>query len=193
MRKLTRFSHASRDYGRGLLRGLAEFDYDEIARLDWPPKAGFLTPGPPRLRYVHEAGARRISSPPGQRTLYRHLDAAQLIKHYLGLPNTFPGRDVTLLYLFWEPADAADFPGFGLSLPFIPSALATEGFCKSLPYAYALFALTDKGREPKDFCGGQSLWGGTGCRPHDPSHPHSSKLRSLNDSCIMCSETGKLK
>ncbi len=43
-----------------------------------------------------------------------------------------------------------------LSLLFIPSALATEGFCKSLPYAYALFALTDIGRESKDFCGGRN-------------------------------------
>ena len=89
-------------------------------------------------------------------TLYRHLDAAQLIKHYLGLRNTFPGRDVTLLNLFWKPANAADFPEFRLSLPFIPSALATEGFCKSLPYAYALFALIDIGRESKDFCGGRN-------------------------------------
>ena len=44
--------------------------------------------------------------------LYRHLDAAQLVKHYLGLRNTFPGRNVTLLYLFWEPTNAADFPEF---------------------------------------------------------------------------------
>lgn len=43
---------------------------------------------------------------------YRHLDAAQLVKHYLGLRNTFPGRDVTLLYLFWEPANAAKLPEF---------------------------------------------------------------------------------
>jgi hypothetical protein len=34
---------------------------------------------------------------------YRQLDAAQLIKHAFGLLHTFPERDVTLLYLFWEP------------------------------------------------------------------------------------------
>jgi hypothetical protein len=43
-----------------------------------------------------------------------------------------------------------------LSLLFIPSALATEGFCKSLPHAYALFALTGIGRESKDFCSGRN-------------------------------------
>lgn len=36
---------------------------------------------------------------------YVHLDAAQLIKHAFGLAHTFPGRDVTLLYLYWEPAN----------------------------------------------------------------------------------------
>jgi len=41
-----------------------------------------------------------------------------------------------------------------LSLLFIPSAQATKGFCRSLPYAYVLFALTEIGRESKDICGG---------------------------------------
>ncbi len=43
-----------------------------------------------------------------------------------------------------------------LSLLLIPSALATEGFCKNLPYADALFALTDIGRESKEFCCGRN-------------------------------------
>ena len=51
-------------------------------------------------------------------------------------------------------------PGTGLSLPFIPSALEIEGFCKSLPYAYALFASTDYSRNSEDSCGGQRLWEG---------------------------------
>lgn len=37
---------------------------------------------------------------------YQHLDAAQLIKHAFGLANTFKGIEVTLLYLFWEPANS---------------------------------------------------------------------------------------
>ncbi len=41
-------------------------------------------------------------------------------------------------------------------LLFIPSALVTEGFGKSMPCAYALFALTDIGWESKEFCSGQN-------------------------------------
>lgn len=36
---------------------------------------------------------------------YRWLDAAQLIKHAFGLAHSFPDRPVTLLYLYWEPAN----------------------------------------------------------------------------------------
>jgi len=36
---------------------------------------------------------------------YRLLDAAQLIKHAFGLAHTFSDRPMTLLYLFWEPAN----------------------------------------------------------------------------------------
>lgn len=39
-----------------------------------------------------------------------HLDAAQLIKHYLGLRKQFPnGKRVLLVYLFWKPLNAAKF------------------------------------------------------------------------------------
>ena len=40
------------------------------------------------------------------------LDAAQLVKHAFGLAHTFPGRPVTLLYVFWEPANPDAFPVF---------------------------------------------------------------------------------
>lgn len=43
---------------------------------------------------------------------YRHFDAAQMIKHALGLLNGGHARPVTLAYLFWEPRDAADWPLF---------------------------------------------------------------------------------
>lgn len=36
-------------------------------------------------------------------TYYSCLDAAQLIKHAFGLSNTFKGRPVRLLYIYWEP------------------------------------------------------------------------------------------
>jgi len=38
---------------------------------------------------------------------YRHLDAAQLVKHYLGLRGNFPSERLVLAYLFWEPQNAA--------------------------------------------------------------------------------------
>ncbi len=39
---------------------------------------------------------------------FRYLDAAQLVKHALGLVHHFAdtGEAITLLYLFWEPANA---------------------------------------------------------------------------------------
>ncbi|MFA6413846.1 MAG: hypothetical protein WCW53_14240 [Syntrophales bacterium] len=38
-----------------------------------------------------------------------HLDAAQLIKHYLGLRKQFPdGKKVWLVYLYWRPVNVAD-------------------------------------------------------------------------------------
>jgi hypothetical protein len=40
---------------------------------------------------------------------YRFLDAAQLIKHYFGLAHTYPETPITLIYLFWEPANGGDF------------------------------------------------------------------------------------
>jgi hypothetical protein len=39
---------------------------------------------------------------------YRFLDAAQLIKHYLGLRRRFTDRRVTLAYLYWEPSNAKE-------------------------------------------------------------------------------------
>jgi hypothetical protein len=43
---------------------------------------------------------------------YVWLDAAQLIKHAFGLARTFGDRPVTLLYVFWEPANPGDSPEF---------------------------------------------------------------------------------
>lgn len=43
---------------------------------------------------------------------YKYLDAAQLIKHYLGLSYSVPKKLVTLLYLFWEPINWKDFETF---------------------------------------------------------------------------------
>ena len=42
-----------------------------------------------------------------------YLDAAQLVKHYLGMCNSLKDiNGLVLLYLFWEPANATDIPEF---------------------------------------------------------------------------------
>jgi hypothetical protein len=46
------------------------------------------------------------------RLKYTHLDAAQLVKHYLGLKVSFNDRPRTLIYIFWEPDNAADLEEF---------------------------------------------------------------------------------
>jgi hypothetical protein len=40
------------------------------------------------------------------------LDSYQLVKHYLGLRNTYPAGELTLAYLYWEPANADAEPVF---------------------------------------------------------------------------------
>jgi hypothetical protein len=44
--------------------------------------------------------------------LFRYLDAAQLVKHYLGLRSTFPKGDLRLVYLFWEPTNATRYDAY---------------------------------------------------------------------------------
>lgn len=55
----------------------------------------------PGAAYYCEEMCRIINQP----QLYFHLNAAQLIKHAFGLTNTYNQKNVTLLYLYWEPAN----------------------------------------------------------------------------------------
>ena len=41
---------------------------------------------------------------------FRHLDIAQLVKHWLGLCRVYPDRAVTLLYTYWEPENWRQVP-----------------------------------------------------------------------------------
>lgn len=43
---------------------------------------------------------------------YRWLDAAQLIKHALGVSYTYPSQPAVLLYIYWEPSDKDKFSIF---------------------------------------------------------------------------------
>jgi hypothetical protein len=45
---------------------------------------------------------------------FRYLNAAQLVKHYLGLRRCFGDRRATLMYAFWEPANADEHEAFRL-------------------------------------------------------------------------------
>lgn len=82
----------------------------------------YLNPKPPKFssRYRTEilderrnnswfAEMERIVE--GKGSSYRHLDVAQLIKHALGLGYR-QERAVTLIYLWWEPANSNEFPVF---------------------------------------------------------------------------------
>ena len=40
---------------------------------------------------------------------YRHLDVAQLVKHALGLMTCYPEKETSLLYIYWEPLNSADW------------------------------------------------------------------------------------
>lgn len=43
---------------------------------------------------------------------YRYVDAPAVLKYALGLGQTFPGRPIKLVYLYWEPADAERYEPF---------------------------------------------------------------------------------
>lgn len=68
-----------------------------------------IRPGPAMAPWAELL--RRLRREPG---LFRHVDATALLKHALGLGQTFPDRAIKLAYLFWEPLDAARYEPFRL-------------------------------------------------------------------------------
>lgn len=48
----------------------------------------------------------RMATYPREELPYTHLDAAQLVKHYLGLKVSYPSQRRVLIYLYWEPTNA---------------------------------------------------------------------------------------
>ena len=65
---------------------------------------------------AHASWARKYEELRRNPDYYAFFNAAQIIKHYLGLKSdldgTIAGRTVTLLYLYWEPRDAEDHAVF---------------------------------------------------------------------------------
>ena len=80
-----------------------------------------LTPKPPKFTHSYQPEKlpqlepcwaklmESLSKSPEQ-----YLDAAQLVRHYLGLRHQpeFRGRNIYLLYVFWEPENWRDFPEY---------------------------------------------------------------------------------
>jgi hypothetical protein len=63
-----------------------------------------------RITNVRRASPRfTVVTDTALRSRFAYLDAAQLVKHYLGLANAFATGRVVLLYLSWEPANAAEY------------------------------------------------------------------------------------
>jgi hypothetical protein len=48
----------------------------------------------------------RMAMYPKEDLPYTHLDAAQLVTHYLGLKFSYPQHTRVLIYLYWEPTNA---------------------------------------------------------------------------------------
>jgi hypothetical protein len=76
-----------------------------------PPKfaASYTRENLPRMEACWATWLEALKDGPPQ-----YLDAAQLVRHYLGLRNQpeFQGKRIVLLYLFWEPENWADFPEY---------------------------------------------------------------------------------
>lgn len=70
---------------------------------------------------------------------FRHLDAYQLVKHYLGLRRTFEDRPLTLVYLYWEPLNADSFKAFGdhrYELARFAALVKDDPTCRFVPLSY---------------------------------------------------------
>lgn len=62
----------------------------------------------------HSAWFAELRELAGEPTRYRYLDAAQLVKHAMGLVKAPSDLPTTLLYLYWEPLDAGFSPVFAM-------------------------------------------------------------------------------
>jgi hypothetical protein len=76
------------------------------------PSSARFSPSYDRLRSSHGHSPwfeliQRLRVEPGR---YKFVDAAQLVKHALGLLACYGAREVRLVYLYWEPNNAGDWP-----------------------------------------------------------------------------------
>jgi hypothetical protein len=79
------------------------------------PKVGFPDQYAPAMKAKAEPVWRQVyESLVADPKRFKHLDAAQLVKHYLGFRNSLRTREglKTLVYLYWEPTNADSIPEF---------------------------------------------------------------------------------
>lgn len=76
------------------------------------PKIAEFRPSYDRLEasHGHSPWFDLIGEFRGQPACYQFLDAAQLVKHALGLLRHYGKNEVRLIYVYWEPSNAADWP-----------------------------------------------------------------------------------
>jgi hypothetical protein len=71
---------------------------------------------------------------------FRFLDAAQLVKHYLGMRNTLTrsNKGLVLLYVYWEPTNASDLKEYQIHRDEVAvfSDLVSEGEITFLSRSY---------------------------------------------------------
>ena len=95
--------------GPGIVIGI-ESKFLEFLSLK-PPKftARYTRENLPQMEECWATWLEELNGGPPQ-----YLDAAQLVRHYLGLRNQteFQGKRIVLLYLFWEPENWAGFPEY---------------------------------------------------------------------------------
>jgi hypothetical protein len=84
-------------------------------------------------------------------TRFRYVDAAQLVKHALGLLACFGERRVELIYLYWEPRNHGDWPECRLhreEADDLASRMAHANICL-IPMSYhELWAEWERGEPP---------------------------------------------
>ena len=80
-----------------------------------PPKVDFSDQYRPAMNMKAESVWRQVyESLVADPKRFKHLDVAQLVKHYLGLWHSFRAHEEPkrLVYLYWEPMNAGSIPEF---------------------------------------------------------------------------------
>ncbi len=109
----------------------------------------YLTPPVARFSTVYESvrDARRDS--PWYRLLlhlredprrFRYVDAAQLVKHFLGVSLRFQEPPATLLYVFWEPANRMDFAEFAEHRRELEELRESTSSCRQMRFEFCSYA-----------------------------------------------------